>query len=369
MLQEKYDYLIVGSGLFGAVCAYELSKNHKVLVIEKRNHIGGNCYTEEQNKIHIHKYGAHIFHTSDKKIWNYVNQFANFKPFINSPLANYKDKIYSLPFNMWTFYQLWGIQDPDKAKEKIESQKYKGPITNLEQQALSMVGTDLYEKLIKGYTEKQWNKKCSELPPSIIKRLPVRFTWNNNYFNDTYQGIPEGGYTQIFKKLLKNIEVLTNIDFFKNKDYYESISKKIIYTGPIDKFFNFQFGQLEYRSLKWENKILDNSNFQGNAVVNYTDKEIPYTRIIEHKFFDYQNQKNSIISLEYPQDYTGNNEPYYPIRDDKNISCYIKYKELADQQEKYIFGGRLGTYAYYDMHQIIAQALNTVSKILELNKY
>lgn len=369
MLQEKYDYLIVGSGLFGATCAYELSKNHKVLVIEKRNHIGGNCYTEEQNNIHIHKYGAHIFHTSDKKIWDYINQFADFQPFINSPLANYKSEIYSLPFNMWTFYQLWGIQDPNKAKEKIESQKYKGPITNLEQQALSMVGSDIYEKLIKGYTEKQWGKKCSELPASIIKRLPVRFTWDNNYFNDTYQGIPKGGYTQIFKKLLENIEILTETDFFENKEYYESISKRIIYTGPIDKFYNYQFGKLDYRSLKWENHIITNNNFQGNAVINYTDFETPFTRILEHKWFDHQNQKGSIISLEYPQEYTGKNEPYYPIRDDKNVSCYTKYKELADKQEKYIFGGRLGTYAYYDMHQIIGQALNIVGKILKLNKY
>jgi len=366
---EKYDYLIVGSGLFGAICAYELSKKYKVLVIEKRNHIGGNCYTEENDNIHIHKYGAHIFHTSDKKIWDWVNQFAEFKQFVNSPIANYKGEFYSLPFNMYTFNQLWGVSTPEEAQVKIEEQKYKGPITNLEEQALSMVGKDIYEKLIKGYTEKQWGKKCTELPPSIIKRLPVRFTWDNNYFNDKYQGIPIGGYTQIFEKLLDNIKVLTNTDFFENKKFYENISHKIIYTGPIDKFFNYKFGQLEYRSLSWQEIKTPNNNFQGNAVVNYTDLETPYTRILEHKWFDYQNQTNSIISLEYPQDYNGNNEPYYPIRDDNNISCYLQYKKLADKQKKYIFGGRLGTYMYYDMHQVIAQALYIVGKILKLNKY
>lgn len=363
-LNKKYDYLIVGCGLFGSICAYELSKKHSVLVIEKRNHIGGNCYTEKKDNINIHKYGAHIFHTSNKKIWEYINQFADFKPFIHSPLANYNGEIYSLPFNMWTFYGLWGIRTPKEAKEKIKSQKYNGPITNLEEQALSMVGKDIYEKLIKGYTEKQWNRPCSELPASIIKRLPVRFTWNNNYFNDTYQGIPSGGYTQIFDKLLHDIEVLNSIDFFENKNFFESISKNIIYTGPIDKFFDYQFGKLEYRSLRWKEHVIKNDNFQGNAVINYTDFKTPFTRIIEHKWFDNQNQKKSIISFEYPQEYTGDNEPYYPIRDNENISRYQKYKDLADKNKKYIFGGRLGTYSYYDMHQVVAQALDTVQKLI-----
>ena len=361
---KKYDYVIVGSGFFGAVCAYELSKKFEVLVIEKRNHIGGNCYTENIDGIQVHKYGAHIFHTSDKEIWDYVNQFASFTPFVNSPIANYKGELYSLPFNMWTFYQLWGTKNEDGVKGIIESQKYKGKITNLEEQALSMVGKDVYEKLIKGYTEKQWGKKCSELPPSIIKRLPVRYTWNNNYFNDTYQGIPKGGYTQIFEKLLENVEVWTNTDFFESREFFEEIGEKIIYTGPIDKFFNFEFGKLEYRSLRWQEHKVGNDNFQGNAVVNYTDIDTPFTRIIEHKWFDYQNQKGSVISVEYPAEYDGNNEPYYPIRDEQNVSRYQKYKELTEQNEKYIFGGRLGTYAYYDMHQIVAQALNTVKKLI-----
>ena len=367
---KKYDYIIIGAGFFGAICAYELTKQGKlVLVLEKRNHIGGNCYTENVQDIEVHKYGPHIFHTNEKWIWDWINQFAEFNNFKNSPIANVNGKMYSLPFNMYTFNQLWGVTTPEEAQAKIEEQKYKGPITNLEEQALSMVGKDIYEKLIKGYTEKQWGKKCTELPPSIIKRLPVRFTWDNNYFNDKYQGIPIGGYTQIFEKLLDNIKVLTNTDFFENRKFYEDISHKIIYTGPIDKFFNYKFGQLEYRSLSWQEIKTPNNNFQGNAVVNYTDLETPYTRILEHKWFDYQNQTNSIISLEYPQDYNGNNEPYYPIRDDNNISCYLQYKKLADKQKKYIFGGRLGTYMYYDMHQVIAQALHIVGKILKLNKY
>ena len=367
---KKYDYIIIGAGFFGAICAYELTKQGKlVLVLEKRNHIGGNCYTENVQDIEVHKYGPHIFHTNEKWIWDWINQFAEFNNFKNSPISNVNGKMYSLPFNMYTFNQLWGVSTPEEAQVKIEEQKYKGPITNLEEQALSMVGKDIYEKLIKGYTEKQWGKKCTELPPSIIKRLPVRFTWDNNYFNDKYQGIPIGGYTQIFEKLLDNIKVLTNTDFFENRKFYEDISHKIIYTGPIDKFFNYKFGQLEYRSLSWQEIKTPNNNFQGNAVVNYTDLETPYTRILEHKWFDYQNQTNSIISLEYPQDYNGNNEPYYPIRDDNNISCYLQYKKLADKQKKYIFGGRLGTYMYYDMHQVIAQALHIVGKILKLNKY
>lgn len=361
---QKYDFIIVGSGFFGSICAHELSKKYKVLVVEKRSHIGGNCYTEDIDGIQVHKYGAHIFHTSDKKVWNYVNQFAEFTPFVNSPLANYKGEIYSLPFNMWTFYQLWGTKDEDTAKGKIESQRFKGTVTNLEEQALSMVGSDIYEKLIKGYTEKQWGRKCNELPASIIKRLPVRFTWNSNYFNDTYQGIPKGGYTQIFEKLLEGIDLHTSVDFFNQKDYYESIGKKIIYTGPIDRFFEYQFGKLDYRSLRWVQHKIENNNFQGNPVVNYTDSETPFTRILEHKWFDHQNQKGSIISLEYPQDYTGDNEPYYPVRDEENVMRYQQYKSLADMSDKYIFGGRLGTYNYYDMHQVVAQALTTVQKLL-----
>ena len=361
---QKYDFVIIGSGFFGSICAHELSKKYKVLVVEKRNHIGGNCYTEDVDGIQVHKYGAHIFHTSDKKVWNYVNQFAEFTPFVNSPLANYKGEMYSLPFNMWTFYQLWGTKDEDTARGKIESQRFKGTVTNLEEQALSMVGEDIYEKLIKGYTEKQWGRKCNELPPSIIKRLPVRFTWNNNYFNDTYQGIPKGGYTQIFEKLLEGIDLHTGVDFFDQKDYYESIGEKIIYTGPIDRFFEYQFGKLDYRSLRWRQHKIENDNFQGNPVVNYTDSETPFTRILEHKWFDHQNQKGSIISLEYPQDYTGDNEPYYPVRDEENVMRYQQYKSLADKSDKYIFGGRLGTYNYYDMHQVVAQALTTVQKLL-----
>lgn len=362
---KKYDYVIVGSGLFGATCAYELSKKFKCLVIDKRSHIGGNCYTENLDGIHIHKYGAHIFHTSDKQIWNWVNQFAEFKQFVNSPIANYKGELYSLPFNMWTFYQLWGVKTAEEAKAKIESQKYTGTITNLEEQARSMVGDDIYYKLIKGYTEKQWGKKCTELPPSIIKRLPVRFTWDNNYFNDKYQGIPVGGYTQIFEKLLEGIEVQLNVDFFEKRNYYESIADKIIYTGPIDQFFDYEFGRLEYRSLRWENVYIHTDSFQGHPVVNYTDEETPFTRILEHKFFDYQNQKRSYVSKEFPCDYTGENEPYYPIRDARNTDVYLQYKNLSEQFSQYIFGGRLGTYAYYDMHQVIAQALTTVNKLTQ----
>jgi UDP-galactopyranose mutase len=360
---KRYDYVIVGSGLFGATCAYELAKKHRVLVVEKRNHIGGNCYTENIEGVHVHKYGAHIFHTSDKRIWDWVNQFAEFRQFQNSPIANYKGELYSLPFNMWTFYQLWGVKNPEDAKLKIESQKYRGPITNLEEQARSMVGDDIFYKLIKGYTEKQWGKKCAELPPSIIKRLPVRFTWDNNYFNDKYQGIPIGGYTQIFDKLLDGIEVMLETDFFQHKEYFEIISNKIIYTGPIDKFFNYQFGKLEYRSLKWENYLLDKESFQGHPVMNFTDEDTEYTRVLEHKFFDNQNQKKTFISKEYSCDYTGDNEPYYPIRDEVNTNVYNKYKTLSQGDNKYIFGGRLGTYVYYDMHQVIGQAFATLEKL------
>lgn len=358
---KPYDYLIVGAGPFGSVCAYELTKRgKKCLVIDKRPVVGGNCYTENINGIHVHKYGAHIFHTNDKFLWDYVNQFAEFRPYNHNVIANYDDKMYTLPFNMWTFNQLWGVNNPKEAEEIIDSQRYKGEITNLEQQALSMVGKDIYEKLIKGYTEKQWRKSCTELPPSIIKRLPVRFTWDSNYFNDKYTGIPIGGYTQIFEKMLENSEVSLNRDYFENKEYHDNLANKVIYTGPIDKFFNYSFGRLEYRSLRWETGFLERDNFQGNPVVNYTNLKISYTRILEHKWFDPQNQKGTIISYEYPAEYNENNEPYYPIRDDRNTKIYNQYKELTKTTPNHYFGGRLGSYVYYDMHQIIAKALKLV---------
>ena len=362
--KPKYDYLIVGAGIYGSVCAYELNKKGKTcLVIDKRNVIGGNCYTENVNGIHVHKYGAHIFHTNDKKLWDYVNQFAEFKQYTHNVIANYKGEMYTLPFNMWTFNQMWGVTTPEEAMEKLELEKYTGPITNLEEQAVSMVGEDIYEKLIKGYTEKQWNRPCSELPPSIIKRLPVRFTWDSNYFNDKYTGMPIGGYTQIFEKMLENVDVELDTDYFDKKDYYDAISDKVIYTGPIDKFFDYQYGKLEYKSLMWLTHTKDIDNHQGVPVMNYTDSETPYTRVLEHKWFDHQNQKGTVISYEYPMDYDGSNEPYYPIRDEKNTQIYQQYNELTKGSDKYIFGGRLGTYVYYDMHQVIAQALSMVSQL------
>ena len=363
-ITPKYDYLIVGAGIFGSVCAHELNKQGKnCLVIDKRKTIGGNCYTEDVKGIHVHKYGAHIFHTNNKKIWDYINQFAPFRQYTHNVIANYKGDMYTLPFNMWTFHQMWGVTEPEEAKEKIESQKFKGEITNLEEQATSMVGKDIYEKLIKGYTEKQWGRSCVSLPPSIIKRLPVRFTWDSNYFNDKYTGMPIGGYTQIFEKMLEGIDIKLDTDYFKDKDYYDSIAEKVIYTGPIDKFYNYEFGELQYKSLRWETDVLKQDNFQGNPVVNYTDAEVPYTRILEHKWFDPQNQKGTIISKEFSVDYNGNNEPYYPIRDEDNLEVYNKYLTLTKQHDKYIFGGRLATYVYYDMHQVIAQALKKISEI------
>lgn len=364
LTQTNFDFLIVGAGPFGCVCAHELTKQgKKCLVIDKRETIGGNCYTENVDGIHIHKYGAHIFHTNDKYIWDYVNQFADFRQYTHNVIADYKGEIYTLPFNMWTFYQLWGVKTQEEAEKILEAQRFKGKVKNLEDQAKSMVGHDIYEKLIKGYTIKQWDKLCTELPPSIIKRLPVRFTWDSNYFNDKYTGIPIGGYTQIFEKMLDGIQVKLKTDYFENRDFFQKIANKIIYTGPIDKFFNYQFGKLEYRSLSWKTEKLKTNNFQGVPVVNYTDNEVPYTRILEHKWFDPQNQKGTIISYEYPAAYDGSNEPYYPIRDDDNTQVYNKYNELTKPLTNVYFGGRLATYVYYDMHQIIAQALKLVNEL------
>ncbi|WP_062049564.1 UDP-galactopyranose mutase [Bacillus sp. JCM 19034] len=362
-----YDYLIVGAGLFGSVFAYEATKRgKKCLVIDKRDHIGGNIYTEKIEDIHVHKYGAHIFHTNDKNIWEYVNQFAEFNRYTNSPIANYKGEIYNLPFNMNTFQKLWGVTTPAEAKEKIKMQRDAANITeprNLEEQAISLVGTDIYEKLIKGYTEKQWGRSAKELPAFIIKRLPVRFTYDNNYFNDRYQGIPIGGYTAIIEKMLDGIDVKLNVDFFENKTELEHLAEKVVFTGMIDQYYNYQFGVLDYRSLHFETKVLDDTvNYQGNAVVNYTDKETPYTRIIEHKHFEFGTQPKTVITEEYPKEWNPGDNPYYPINNDKNNEIYRKYKALASKEPNVIFGGRLATYKYYDMHQVIGAALTTVQK-------
>lgn len=366
-----YDYLVVGAGLFGAVFAHEAAlKGKKVKVIEKRNHIAGNIYTREEEGIQVHQYGAHIFHTSDKEIWDYVNQFAEFNRYTNSPVANYKGEIYNLPFNMNTFNKLWGVVTPAEAQAKIEEQRAilngKTP-ENLEEQAISLVGTDIYEKLIKDYTEKQWGKPTTELPSFIIRRLPVRLTYDNNYFNDTYQGIPIGGYTQIVEKMLdhENIDVETNVDFFVNKEQYLKDFPKIVFTGMIDEFFDYKLGELEYRSLRFENETLDMENYQGNAVVNYTDAETPYTRIIEHKHFEFGSQAKTIITKEHSKTWEKGDEPYYSVNNDRNNHLYKSYKKLADEQGNVIFGGRLGHYRYYDMHQVIGVALQCVRN--ELN--
>ncbi|HEU6968056.1 TPA: UDP-galactopyranose mutase [Streptococcus pneumoniae] len=366
-----YDYLIVGAGLFGAVFAHEAAlKGKKVKVIEKRNHIAGNIYTREEEGIQVHQYGAHIFHTSDKEIWEYVNQFAEFNRYTNSPVANYKGEIYNLPFNMNTFNKLWGVVTPAEAQVKIEEQRAilngKTP-ENLEEQAISLVGTDIYEKLIKDYTEKQWGKPTTELPAFIIRRLPVRLTYDNNYFNDTYQGIPIGGYTQIVEKMLdhENIDVETNVDFFVNKEQYLKDFPKIVFTGMIDEFFDYKLGELEYRSLRFENETLDMENYQGNAVVNYTDAETPYTRIIEHKHFEFGSQAKTIITKEHSKTWEKGDEPYYPVNNDRNNHLYKSYKKFADEQGNVIFGGRLGHYRYYDMHQVIGAALQCVRNELD----
>lgn len=355
-----YDYLIVGSGLFGAIFAYEATKKgKKCLVVERRPHIGGNCYTKEQNNINIHLYGAHIFRTSSIEVWRYMQNFCEFNHFINSPIANFNGEIYNLPFNMNTFSKMWGIKTPDEARKIIESQKteIKNEPQNLEEQAISLVGRDIYEKLIKGYTEKQWGRECKDLPKSIIRRLPVRFIYDNNYFNDPYQGIPKGGYTKIFEKLLENVEVLLNTDYLADRAELEKKAKKIIFTGTIDSYFNYEFGELEYRSLDFKHEELECDNYQGVAVVNYTDRDTPYTRIIEHKHFEFGAGKGTIISKEFPRSWNKNIEPYYPINDKKNQSLYQKYKGLADNKRNIYFGGRLGEYRYYDMQDAIISAL------------
>lgn len=359
---KQYDYLIVGAGLFGSVFAQQMTlKGKKCLVIEKRNHIAGNVYTEKQEGIQVHKYGAHIFHTSNKEVWDYVNSFVEFNRYTNSPIANYKGKLYNLPFNMNTFYQLWGVKTPEEAQKKIEEQKaefsYIKEPKNLEEQALILGGKDIYEKLIKGYTEKQWGRSAKEIPAFIIKRLPFRFTFDNNYFNDNYQGIPIGGYTLLVEKLLKGIEYRLGVNYLEDKEYWNSIANTIVYTGKIDEFFNNCFGRLDYRSLRFENELLDTPNYQGNAVVNYTEREIPYTRIIEHKHFEFGAQPQTIITREYPLDISEGEEAYYPINNEKNQQKYQQYEELANLQQNIIFGGRLAEYKYYDMHQVIERAL------------
>ncbi|MEG1338883.1 UDP-galactopyranose mutase [Cetobacterium sp.] len=363
---KKYDYLIVGAGLFGSIFAYEANKRgKKCLIIDKRDHIGGNIYCKNIEGINVHQYGAHIFHTSNKKIWDYVNSFVEFNRYTNSPIANYKGEIYNLPFNMNTFNKLWGVVTPQEAKGKIEEQKRELGIIepkNLEEQAISLVGTDIYTKLIKGYTEKQWGRSATELPAFIIKRLPVRFTYDNNYFNDKYQGIPEGGYNLIIEKMLENIEVNLSTDFFKKREELSSLAEKIVFTGMIDEFYNYKFGTLEYRSLKFEHETINSENYQGVAVVNYTEREVPYTRVIEHKHFEYGLQEKTVITREYPVDWKIGDEPYYPINDEKNNSLFEKYKELSLKEKNVIFGGRLGNYKYYDMHQVIEVALDTLRK-------
>ena len=363
----KYDFLIVGAGLFGAVIAHEaIKRGKKCLVIDRRDHIGGNIYTEEVEGIQVHKYGAHIFHTSDKEVWDYVNQFAEFNHYVNSPVAVYKDELYNLPFNMNTFSKMWNIRTPKEAKDIIAAQiaelGIKEP-ANLEEQALSLAGRDVYEKLVKGYTEKQWGRDCKELPAFIIRRLPLRFTYDNNYFNDRYQGIPIGGYTAVVEKLLEGAEVWTGVDFLKEREQYEVLADQIIYTGMIDEYYGYRLGALEYRSVRFETEVLDCDNYQGNAVVNYTEREVPYTRIIEHKHFEFGKQEKTVISREYSSEWKVGDEPYYPVNDEKNSELYAKYQELAAREEKVIFGGRLGAYKYYDMDKVIRAALDLVFKI------
>ena len=369
----KYDYLIVGAGFFGAVFAHEAAaRGKKVLVVDKRPHIAGNVYTEKTEGINVHRYGAHIFHTNIKEVWEYVNRFAQFNRFTNSPVANYKGELYSLPFNMYTFNRMWGVVTPEEAAEKIKEQRAEitGEPQNLEEQAISLVGRDIYEKLIKGYTEKQWGRDCKELPAFIIKRLPVRLTFDNNYFNALYQGIPIGGYTKMVENMLEGIEVRLNVDYLEQKEELDALADRVLYTGAIDAYFDFKLGNLEYRSVRFENELLDTPNFQGNAAVNYTDRETPWTRIIEHKWFEFGKDENgndlpkTVISREYSSEWKPGDEPYYPVNDERNTKLYAQYKALADREEKVIFGGRLGEYKYYDMDAVIASALNCVNKEL-----
>ncbi len=369
--RKMYDYLVVGSGLFGAIFAHEAKEAGKsVLVIDKRGNIAGNVYTEDVEGIHVHKYGAHIFHTNNTEVWEYVQKFATFNRFTNSPVANYKGELYSMPFNMYTFNKMWGVVTPEEAQAKIDSQRKEitGEPKNLEEQAISLVGRDIYEKLVKGYTEKQWGRDCKDLPAFIIKRLPVRLTFDNNYFNALYQGIPMGGYTKMIANMLEGIEVRLNEDYLAKKDEYDAMAKKVIYTGPIDAYFNYSLGNLEYRSVRFETELLDTPNYQGNAAVNYTDRETPYTRIIEHKWFEFGKDDNgndipkTVISKEYSSEWKPGDEPYYPVNDEKNGALYAKYKELADQESKVVFGGRLGEYKYYDMDATVASALACVKK-------
>lgn len=372
----KYDYLVVGSGLYGATFAYLAKKKGiKCLVIDKRSQLGGNIYCEDVEGIHVHKYGAHIFHTSNKEVWDFVNSLVPFNRYTNSPVANYKGKLYNLPFNMNTFYEMWGVTTPKDARAKIEEQKQEAvrrlngrEPSNLEEQALSLVGRDIYEKLIQGYTEKQWGRKCTELPAFIIKRLPVRLTFDNNYFNDSYQGIPIGGYNKLIEALLDGIETKINEDFFTNRDYWETVTDKIVFTGKIDEFYNYQFGKLEYRTVKFETEKIEEQNYQGNAVINYTEAEIPYTRIIEHKHFEPENSAYSksitVISREYSTEWKDGMESFYPVNDEKNNMLYQKYKRLADNQKNVIFGGRLAEYKYYDMDDVIEKAINDIKKMI-----
>ena len=368
-----YDYLIVGAGLFGSVFAHEAKKaGKKVLVIDKREHIGGNIYTKEVEGIQVHHYGAHIFHTDNQEVWDYVQQFAEFNRYTNSPVARYKDELYNLPFNMNTFSKMWNVKTPQEAKAEIERQISEAGITepqNLEEQAISLVGKDIYEKLVKGYTEKQWGRRATELPAFIIKRLPVRFVYDNNYFNDKYQGIPIGGYTQIIEKMLAGIEVRLSTDFFADREVLTDIADKIVFTGMIDEYFRYCYGELEYRTVRFETEVLDCENYQGNAVVNYTEYEIPYTRIIEHKHFEFGCQSGemnpkTVVTREYPAEWSKGDEPYYPMNDEKNNTLYEKYKALAAKEEKVVFGGRLGMYKYFDMHHVVQAALACVRQEL-----